>query len=108
MFAVMAIAMGIAASAFTLPAKRPLTNAWFTYNGGAVSVPANYTYSGSMPSWSGSNSLCEFEGIRQPAPNQSLPTQASLNNASSQSNGFTVPKAGIVDFKPYYICDRLL
>ena len=99
MFAVIAIAMGIAASAFTLTPKMPLTAAWFTYNSGPVGVPASYSYSGSMATCSGSNTFCEFEGVRQTShPN--LPTQASLNSASGQSNQFTVPKLGIVDFKP--------
>lgn len=100
MFAVIAIVMGIAASALTLPPKMPLTSAWFTYNAGPVSAPASYSYSGTMPTCSSNNTFCEFEGVRQSSPNQNLPTQASLNSASSQSSGFTVPKAGIVDFKP--------
>ncbi len=100
MIAVIAIVMGIAASAFTAPSNAPTTDQWFTYNGsGPLGNTSSYNYSGSTPTCSAHNQFCEFKGISQASPNQNMPTQTSLNSASSQSNGFTIEKAGLVVFK---------
>jgi len=101
LFAVIAIAMGIAASAFTAPVKSPTVNQWFTYDGsGPLNDPASYTYSGTTATCSGHVQFCEFKGIRQASPNDMLPTQSSLDNASSQSNDFSIEKTGLVVFQP--------
>jgi len=101
LFAVIAIVMGIAASAFTAPVNRPNVNQWFTYDGsGPLNNPSSYTYSGTTATCSGHVQFCEFNGIRQASPNDMLPTQASLDNASSQSNDFSIEKTGLVVFQP--------
>jgi hypothetical protein len=99
--AVMALIMGIAASAFTAPVNSPTVNEWFTYDGsGPLNAPASYTYAGSTATCSGHVQFCEFKGIRQASPNDMLPTQTSLNSASSQSNNFSIEKTGLVVFQP--------
>lgn len=100
-FAVIAIIMGICGSAFTALPNSPTVDQWFLYDGsGSLSNPSSYTYSGSISTCNAHIQFCAFNGIRQASPNQNMPTQTSLNSASSQSSGFTVEKAGLVVFKP--------
>lgn len=99
--AVIAIVMGIAGSAFTTYQSSNTLDEWFIYDGiGLLSDPASYSYSGSTPTCTGHASFCEFKGIRQAVPNDDMPTQVSLNSASSQSSTFTVEKPGLVVFQP--------
>ena len=98
LFAVIAIVMGIAASAFTAP-KVKLTDAWFTINGSAdPSLASSYTYSGTTSPCSGKDELCAIKGTKDPLqPMQ--PRQADVNAAKTASSNFTVPVDQQVDFK---------
>lgn len=98
LFAVIAIVMGIAASAFTVP-KVNLTDAWFTINGSAdPSLASSYTYSGMTSPCSGTHKLCAIEGTKDPLqPTQ--PRQADVNAAKTASSNFTVAVGGQVEFK---------
>ena len=97
-FAVIAIVMGIAASAFTAP-KAPLSDGWFTINANAdPTLAASYTYSGASSPCSGSDVLCAIIGTKDPLhPTQ--PMQSDVNSAASASNTFQHPVSGQVDFK---------
>lgn len=97
MFAVIAIVMGIAASAFTVP-KANLTDAWFTINGTSdPSLATNYTYSGATSPCNGTIELCAIKGTKDPLhPTQ--PRQADVDAAQTASSNFTMPADG-VDFK---------
>ena len=97
--ALLAIVLAIGGSAFTAPSAKPTATGWFQYLGGDKNNPVNYSYSGTTDPCSGTNQFCAFNGTRQTA-NPSLPTQTSLNSASSQSSGFTMIISGVVDFKP--------
>lgn len=98
MIAVIAIVMGIAASAFTVP-KINLTDAWFTIN--PLSDPtlsSSYTYSGQTSPCSGSDVLCAIEGTKDAVhPNQ--PRQVDVDAAKTASSNFTTPVTGQVAFK---------
>ncbi|HEY8659195.1 MAG TPA: hypothetical protein VIL78_09165 [Hanamia sp.] len=97
-FAVIAIVMGIAASAFTVPSAH-LTDAWFTINAGAdPNLASSYTYVGTSSPCSGSSVLCAIEGVRD-GSNPDQPLQSSVDDASMASSDFTQPVTGQVDFK---------
>lgn len=97
--AVIALLMGIAASAFTVPTAK-LTDAWFTINSGAdPNLASSYTYVGTSSPCSGSSALCAIEGVRDGSkPDQ--PLQSSVDDASTASSNFTQPVMGQVEFKP--------
>ncbi len=104
LLAVAAIFLGICGSAFTNPGTpdasgKPL-DGWFIYNGGDISDPLNYTYSGTVAQCNASVRFCAMKGNQQPSPNQSRPTLESLDAASSASNEFTNQVADLVIFKP--------
>jgi hypothetical protein len=97
-FAVIALIMGIAASAFTAP-KAPLSDGWFTINPGAdPTKAASYTYSGATSPCSGNDVLCAIIGTKDPL-HQTQPMQSDVNSAASASNNFQQPVSGQVDFK---------
>jgi hypothetical protein len=97
--AVVAIVMGIAASAFTAP-KVSLTDAWFSINDGAdPNLASSYTYAGTTSPCSGSTRLCAIEGVRD-SSNPDQPLQSSVDDASTASNNFTQQVTGQVEFKP--------
>lgn len=99
--ALVAIFMAIGGSAFTAATTAPTVDEWFLYDGsGSVNDPSNYNYTGSISSCSANVRLCAFKGQRQASPNQNMPTQTSVNSASSASSNFTVPVTNIVVFKP--------
>ncbi len=104
LLAVTAIVLGICSSAFTTAStasKSVLADEWFLYDGsGPVTDPANYSYSGAIPPCSAHTRYCAFKGQRQAAPNQNLPTQASINSAAGASSNFTIEVANLVVFKP--------
>jgi len=98
MIAVVAIVMGIAASAFTAP-SRHLTDAWFTINASEdPNLASSYTYVGTSSPCSGSSVLCAIEGVRD-SSNPDQPLQNSVDDASMASSNFTQPVTGQVDFK---------
>ena len=95
--AVIAIIMGIAASAFTIPKTSP-SDSWFTIQN--LSLPnsaSSYTYYGTSSPCSGNDVLCAIEGTRDPA-NMSQPLQSSVNAASAESGNFS-HAATDVDFQ---------
>ncbi|HSV10123.1 MAG TPA: hypothetical protein VLI68_05100 [Hanamia sp.] len=99
MIAVVAIVMGIAASAFTVP-KTNLTDAWFTINTGSdPNLASSYTYVGTTSPCSGSTQLCAIEGVRD-GSNPDQPLQSSVDDAATASSNFTQPVSGQVEFKP--------
>lgn len=98
MIAVVAIVMGIAASAFTLP-KAPRSEGWFTINPNSdPNLASSYTYSAETPACSASDVLCAIEGTQDPVhPTQ--PLQSDVNSAKTASSNFTMPVPGQVKFK---------
>ncbi len=100
--AVVAICLAIGGSAFTVVHTAPKTvDAWFMYAGsGSKTDPANYNYTGATAPCTAHVKFCAFKGIRQAAPNDQLPTQASVNSASSSSSNFTVEVSNLVNFQP--------
>lgn len=98
MIAVVAIVMGIAASAFTVP-KTDFADGWFTINANSdPSLASSYTYSGQTSPCSGSDVLCAIKGTQDPLhPTQ--PRQMDVTSAKTASSNFTVPVEGQVDFK---------
>jgi hypothetical protein len=99
--ALAAMLIGICSSAFTAPGSSKLADDWFLYDGsGSVTDINNYNYTGSIASCNSNVRMCAFKGQRQAAPNQHLPTPASLSSASSASSSFTVPVTNLVVFKP--------
>lgn len=97
-FAVIAIVMGIAASAFTAP-QTNLSDGWFTLNANSDPTQASsYTYSGTTSPCSGSDVLCAITGTKD-AMNPTRPQQSDVNAAYSASNQFKNPVSGQVDFK---------
>lgn len=99
--ALFAMVIGICSSAFTAANTAPVADDWFLYDGsGSVTDINNYNYTGSIASCNSNIRMCAFKGQRQAAPNQHLPTPASLSSASSASSNFTIPVANLVVFKP--------
>ena len=95
---VIAFAIAIGLSAFTVPVTK-VTDAWFTItNRSLPNVAASYTYYGVTPSCSGTDELCAIKGIKNTSlPTQ--PTQASVNSASTASSNFTHAVTDQVDFQ---------
>jgi|GEM_PF-1918049 len=103
MFALIAIVMGIAASAFTSPAihsnKKPLVTTWFQFMGsdptnvGQVQNYLNYQYVNGSPC-SGSSKICavDVDGIASPGQNPSnafSPTlKSELQNVILHGNSY--------------------
>jgi hypothetical protein len=97
-FAVIAIVMGIAASAFTAP-KAPLSDGWFKINPNAdPTMASSYTYSGTASPCSGSDVLCAITGTKDPL-HPTRPLQSDVNSAKSASSDFQNEVPGQVDFK---------
>ncbi len=98
MLAMVAIVMGIAASAFTAP-KAPKSDGWFTINASSdPSLASSYTYSGTTSPCSGSDVLCAIIGTKDPM-HPTRPLQGDVNSAKTASSNFQNPVTGQVDFK---------
>ena len=98
MFAVIAIVMGIAASAFTAP-KANFAEVWFTIAPASnPNLASSYTYAGVNSPCEGVDELCAIKGTEDIA-NPGHPLQADVNMARSASSEFTTPVEGKVDFK---------
>lgn len=98
MMAVVAIVLGVAASAFTVP-KANFTDAWFTIqNPSAPNVASSYAYYGTTSPCSSNDHLCAIKGTRDVSPNQNLPLQSSVDAAKTASNNFTHTVANEVTF----------
>lgn len=100
---VSAILLGICSSAFTSApdaGNATLLDGWFKYNGGTNTNPANYSYVGTSAPCDDAVTYCAMKGDRQASPNQSRPTQASINAAAAASSNFTVPVLNQVNFEP--------
>ena len=96
--AVVAIVMGIAASAFTAP-QINLSDGWFTVNANSDPTQASsYTYSGTTSPCSGSDVLCAITGTKD-AMQPTRPKQSDVDAAYSASNHFKNPVSGQVDFQ---------
>ena len=70
-----------AAFAFNAPAKKApakLAVQWFSYNGGGINNPANYSELPGLPGCDGSGTLCAIEAPED--GNTGKPTQAGVNN----------------------------
>jgi|SRR5665213_17828 len=98
-FAIIAIALGIAASAFNVRDTKP-TDGWFTIqNPSAPDDAASYLYYGVSSPCSGRIALCAIQGTKDPSnPNQ--PLQSSVTTDKNASGNFAHPVAGKVTFTP--------
>lgn len=99
MIAVIALIMGMAASAFNVKDTN-LTDGWFTIqNPSAPDNAASYMYYGATSPCSGSTVLCAIQGTRDPS-NPAQPLQSSVNTDKAASGNFAHPAAGKVTFTP--------
>ncbi|MDQ2719436.1 MAG: hypothetical protein M3Z26_06685 [Bacteroidota bacterium] len=98
MIAVIAIVMGIAASAFNVRDAK-LADGWFTISSGNPNLAASYMYYGTSSPCFGSTALCAIEGTRNPS-NLNQPLQTSVDTDKTASGNFAHPAAGKVTFTP--------
>ena len=98
LFAVLAIIIAMAASSFTTRSVHTNTEEWFSYDGGTMTVPGNYTYEGSEPPCEeGQSSLCAIKVLND---GSGSPDQSALNTLyNADNNHFAQPIEGSVDFK---------
>lgn len=98
-FAAIALLFAIGLSAFTIPGKTTTTDAWFVISDPAnPNLAASYTYVGSTDPCSSTDHLCAIKGVQQAYPNNNMPTQSSVNAASTASSNFANPVANQVSF----------
>lgn len=95
--AVLAIVLSIGASSFTHRSSKVLADEWFSYNGGTMTVPGNYTYEGTEPPCSGTATLCAIK-VTNDGSNQ--PLQSALTLLYDNNNRFAAPVTNLIDFKP--------
>lgn len=98
-FAAFALCIAIGLSAFTAPGKTTTDDAWFVIDDSAnPDLAASYTYIGTSSPCSSNDHLCAIKGVRQASPNDSRPTQSSVDAAKLASSNFANPVANQVSF----------
>ncbi|MBO9681050.1 MAG: hypothetical protein J7502_00015 [Flavisolibacter sp.] len=102
----LALAAGIAFSAFTQPKEALTSEAWFLYNSGLKTKQDSYSYSASNPGCNSNGALCavraeidvstiEGDDITTAKPMESGDGIKSLQSASSESSLFTQQSANV-------------